>query len=88
MSSICIFEQIIKFEIMKSVLGNFAFLFGIIGFVMYVLLILASFFGCCSAITTDTFQKIVMFILGIAVITFLICMYNNCCNIRKKNKSQ
>ena len=72
---------------MKVVLVNFALLFGIIGFFLYLFLILASFFGCCTAITTNTFQKIVMLILGIAVITFLICMYNNCCNIWKKKKN-
>ena len=73
---------------MKVVLANFAFLFGIIGFVLYLFLILSNFLGCCTAITTDTFEKIVMLILGIAVITFLICMYNNCCKIRKKEKPQ
>ncbi len=72
---------------MKTILGNFAFLFGIIGFVLYLFLIMASFIGCCSAITTDIFQKIVMLILGIAVVTFLICMYNNCCKIRGKKNS-
>ncbi|OQX79369.1 MAG: hypothetical protein B6D61_03675 [Bacteroidetes bacterium 4484_249] len=69
---------------MKAILGNFAFLFGIIGFVLYLFLILTSFFGCCTAITTETFQKIVMLILGIAVVAFLFCMYNNCCKIWKK----
>ena len=73
---------------MKVVLANFAFLFGIIGFLLYLFLILASFFGCCTAITTVAFQKIVMLVLGIAVVAFLVCMYNNCCKARKKDKSQ
>lgn len=73
---------------MKIVLANLALLFGIIGFVGYLFLIVAGFFGCCTGITTVLFHKIVLFILSAAVIIFVICMYNNCCTARDRNKSE
>jgi hypothetical protein len=70
---------------MKLVLANLALLFGIIGFVGYLFIILASAFHCCVGLTTATFYKVVLFILSAAVVTFAVCMFNNCCRAHKKS---
>jgi hypothetical protein len=70
---------------MKIVLANVALLSGIIGFTGYLFLILASAFGCCTGLTTLAFHKLVMAILAVAVIVFAICMYNNCCKVKRKS---
>ncbi|MBN2175814.1 MAG: hypothetical protein JW731_16915 [Bacteroidales bacterium] len=69
---------------MKMVLANLAILFGAIGFVGYLFLIIASAFGCCAGLTSLGYQKVIMGILAIAVMIFGICMFNNCSKIRKK----
>jgi len=74
---------------MKTVLANFALLFGIIGFGGYLFLIIASALGCCAGFTSFAYHKIVMGVLALAVVIFLICMYNNCCRSRnKENQSE
>jgi hypothetical protein len=69
---------------MKVFLVNFAFLSGIIGFSFYLFLILASFVGCCTSITTLLFSKIAMGALAVAVLLFIVCMYHNCCKMRDR----
>ncbi|MCF8367558.1 MAG: hypothetical protein K9G76_00855 [Bacteroidales bacterium] len=69
---------------MRIVLANLALLFGIIGFAGYLFLIIAGAFGCCAGVTTVGYHKIVLFILSAAVVIFAICMFNNCCRIKKK----
>ncbi len=69
---------------MKVFFGNFAFLFGIIGFLFYLFLIIAGFIGCCSSMTMEIFNKITLATLGVAVLVFIVCMYNNCCKLRNK----
>jgi len=71
---------------MRLVLANLALLFGIIGFVGYLFIILASAFHCCVGLTTATFYKVVLFILSAAVVTFAVCMFNNCCKVNKQQK--
>jgi uncharacterized membrane protein YuzA (DUF378 family) len=68
---------------MKLVLANVCFLFGIIGFSAYLFMIIAGFFGCCAGLTTFAFHKIVLIIMALAVVTFIICMFNNCCKVKK-----
>lgn len=73
---------------MRHTLANFAILFGFIGFLGYLFLIVAGFLGCCAGITTLFYHKIVMFILIAAVVIFGICMYNNCCSVIRKNNGK
>lgn len=70
---------------MKLVSANLALLFGIIGFIGYLFLIIASFFGCCAGLTTLVYHKLVLGILTLAVVVFIICMYNNCCRTKGKD---
>ncbi len=68
---------------MKMVLANVALLFGIIGFTGYILLIIASALGCCAGLTTIAYHKIILGVLALAVVIFAICMFNNCCRVKK-----
>lgn len=68
---------------MKMVLANVALLFGIIGFTGYLFLIIASALGCCAGLTSIAFHKIILGVLVLAVIIFSICMFNNCCKVKK-----
>ena len=71
---------------MRTVLANFALLFGFFGFTGYIFIVIAGFFGCCGGITTLFYHKLVMFILIAAVVAFGVCMFNNCCKIKKNVK--
>jgi len=73
---------------MKNVLANFGLLFGTIGFISVLFIIIAGFFSCCSGITTLVFHRIVLVILAVAVLAFILCMYNNCCKSQRENKNQ
>jgi len=68
---------------MKMVLANVALLFGIIGFTGYLFLIIASALGCCAGLTSIAFHKIILGVLALAVVIFAICMFNNCCRVKK-----
>lgn len=73
----------------RSVLiGNLGLLFGAIGFGGYIFLIVASYFGCCSGVTTPVFNNIVAIILALAVVLFVFCMVNNCCKGTKKEATE
>jgi O-antigen ligase len=63
---------------MTRIWVNLALIFGTLGFVGVLLVILAGFLGCCAGITTLAFQKILLVILGAAVVAFAWCMYHNC----------
>lgn len=65
------------------IIGNLGLLFGAIGFGGYIFVIVASYFGCCSGVTTPVFNKIVALILALSVILFVFCMVNNCCGSKK-----
>jgi hypothetical protein len=73
---------------MRHVLANFALIFGFIGFIGYLFLIIAGFFGCCTGMTTDLFHKVVIIILITAVVLFALCMYNNCCKNRRTSNTE
>jgi hypothetical protein len=53
-------------------------LFAIIFFVVYLLILVASFFGCCTGITTLFYSNIVWLLFGIGAITFAFCLNNTC----------
>jgi hypothetical protein len=71
---------------MRTVWANLGLLFGFIGFIGYIFIIVASALGCCAGLTTLGYHKIVMGILAMAVVIFGICMVNNCCKSRNKTK--
>lgn len=64
---------------MKRVLANAALLSGGIGFAGFILIIIASKFGCCAGLTTRSFNLTVLAILAVSVLLFILCMVNNCC---------
>ena len=57
---------------------NAALTFAVIGFVTYLFIIIAGFFGCCAGITDYLFHKIVLVLVTAGAVTFGICLYNNC----------
>ncbi|MBU2652164.1 MAG: YidC/Oxa1 family membrane protein insertase [Bacteroidetes bacterium] len=73
---------------MRPMLVNIAILFGFFGFISYILLILAGFFGCCAGLSSKGYFIIAGLIMAVAVILFAICAYNNCCNIKKAEKEK
>jgi len=62
---------------------NATLLFSVIGFVTYLLLITASFFGCCTGITQHVFHQVIIILSVAGVATFGICFYNNCYKTRQ-----
>ncbi len=57
---------------------NAALSFAVIGFITYLIIIIAGFFGCCAGITDSLYYQIIIAIVAIGAITFGVCMYNNC----------
>jgi len=55
-----------------------AILFASIFFVIYLLIAIASFFGCCTGITTFFYDKVVWILVGLGFVVFGFCFYNNC----------
>lgn len=72
--------------IMRIVLANLALLFGAIGFIGYLFIILASAIGCCTGVTTSGFRIIVIVILAAAALICGFCMLNNCCKVSNKEE--
>lgn len=65
---------------------NFSLTFAVIGFITYLLIVIASFFGCCVGLTDFMYQKIILALVIIGTITFGVCMYNNCSkHLKNKN---
>jgi hypothetical protein len=52
--------------------------FAIIFFIVYLLMLIAAFFGCCTGITSFFYDKIVWVLLAIGILVFAFCFYNNC----------
>lgn len=52
--------------------------FAVIGFLTYLFIIIAGFFGCCAGITDSLYYQIILAIVAIGAITFGACMYKNC----------
>jgi len=67
---------------MKVFLINFAFLSGIIGFFLYLFLIIAGFVGCCTSISVKTFNIIALSAFAVSFVIFGACLYHNCCKMR------
>ena len=63
---------------------NAALTFAVVGFVTYLFIIIAGFFGCCAGITDYLFHKIVLILVTGGAITFGVCLYNNCYTNLKK----
>jgi len=61
-----------------KVLLNASILFAIIFFVTYILVVIASFLGCCLNLTSFFYKEIVWILVVLAIIIFGICFYNNC----------
>lgn len=57
---------------------NSALTFAAIGFVTYLFIIIAGFFGCCAGISTFIYHKIVLTIVAAGAISFGIYLYKNC----------
>lgn len=69
---------------MSKVLVNFGLLFGGIGFLYFLFIIISGFFGCCVGLTTPLYLKIVMGMMAVSVLIFIGCMINNCCGKQEK----
>lgn len=63
---------------------NAALTFAVIGFITYLFIIIAGFFGCCAGITDHLFNKIVLLLVSAGAVTFGVCLYNNCYASLKK----
>ena len=63
---------------------NAALTFAVIGFITYLFIIIAGFFGCCAGISDSLYYQIIIAIISAAAITFGVCMYNNCYLTNKK----
>ena len=57
---------------------NSALSFAAIGFITYLFVIIAGFFGCCAGISSFLYHKIVLVLVAAGAITFGICLYRNC----------
>jgi len=57
---------------------NATLTFAIIFFIVYLLIAIASFFGCCTGVTTFFYNRIVWVLLALGVLVFAFCFYNNC----------
>ena len=57
---------------------NATLTFAVVGFLTYLFIIIAGFFGCCAGITDYLFHKIVLILVVAGAVTFGICLYNNC----------
>lgn len=57
---------------------NSALTFAAIGFVTYLFVIIAGFFGCCAGISTFLYHKIVLVLVSAGAIIFGVCLYRNC----------
>lgn len=63
---------------------NAALTFAVIGFITYLFIIIAGFFGCCAGISDSLYYQIIIAIVAAAAVTFGVCMYNNCYLSSKK----
>ena len=57
---------------------NSALSFALIGFITYLFIVIASFFGCCAGISEFLYHKIVIVLVVIGTLVFGFSMYNNC----------
>jgi len=57
---------------------NAVLLFALVFFVVYLLIAIAAFFGCCVGLTAFFYEMIIWILLGLGVLVFSFCVYNNC----------
>ena len=74
-------------KLSMKIFANAAFTFAVIGFVTYLCIVIAGFFGCCAGITDAVYYKIILTIVVAAAATFGVCMYNNCYLGNKQKES-
>lgn len=67
-----------------KIFANATLMIGIIGFVSYLVLILAGFLGCCFEISGFLFERIILLTIIAAGLVFALGMYNNCCRSNYK----
>jgi|GEM_PF-1045110 len=70
-----------KFRVIISA----ALTFSLIGFVLYLLIILSGFLGCCLGISRAGYDHVLIVLVIAALVTFGICFYTSC--YRKWRKS-
>ncbi len=70
---------------MTRLLTNLALISGSLGFLGILLVLLSGFLGCCAGITTLSFHRILLILLGAAVVLFAWCIYNNCYKARHRS---
>ena len=57
---------------------NAALTFAVIFFIVYLLIAIASFFGCCTGVTAFFYDRMVWILLALGILVFAFCFYNNC----------
>lgn len=57
---------------------NSALTFAVVGFITYLFIVIASFFGCCAGISEFLYHKIVIALVVLGTVVFGFCLYNNC----------
>lgn len=55
-----------------------ALTFTIIGFALYLLIILTGFLGCCLGISISGYEQILIALVAAALVSFGICFYTSC----------
>jgi hypothetical protein len=55
-----------------------ALTFSFIGFVLYLLVILSGFIGCCLGISLSGYDQVLIVLVGAALATFGVCFYTSC----------
>lgn len=61
-------------------------LLSLIGFVIYVLAIVASFMGCCLGVTNVIFDQIVLILSISGIVAFGVCSYFTCFKHKSANR--
>lgn len=67
---------------MNAILVKSLLTLGIIGFITYLFIVVASFFGCCAGIEQSHFHFIVIGISILGAVGFGACLYNNLCKYK------
>ena len=57
---------------------NSALTFAVIFFVVYLLMVLAAFLGCCTGVTDFFYERLIWIIVALGILVFALCFYNSC----------
>lgn len=63
---------------MKKNIFKFAAIFGLVGFIAYILIIVSSFFSCCFGLESILYNKIILSIFALEATILLIFVIKNC----------